>query len=190
MAPQSGGVSNASGQFFDPTFNGGRKPLIINLGAYGTNRSETLGGVAVNPDGSIIVAGTTRGYLSGATATPAQYFDVNAMVAKITPAGQLDTTFDPQGRVDNTANDGIVVYDFSVGQEEVDALLLEPGGKIVIGGSTTVDPTQQANQFFLVRFNQNGSVDNTFGQDGRTVTTVSAAQCGSKHSLRHPGAHF
>lgn len=51
------------------------------------------------------------------------------------------------------------------------AVALQPDGKIVSAGFATLDGNNLA--FALVRYNQDGSLDTTFGGDGKVVTDLS-----------------
>ena len=95
---------------FDMSFNGtGKRPIDSG----GTEEAEA---VVVQPDGRIVVAGhTTVGF--------------NAAVYRLNPSGSFDTTFDGDGAV---GIDGGEV-------EGALALALQPNGRIVVGGWTTVN---------------------------------------------------
>jgi len=73
-------------------------------------------------------------------------------------AGDLDPTF---------GAGGIVVTDLTYG--EVSDATIQPDGKIVVVG-TTPGPGTSTADFRIVRFNPDGSLDNSFGQDA-VVTT-------------------
>ena len=66
--------------------------------------------------------------------------------------GTLDITFD---------TDGIVQTDVTTNQNDVAKdLVIQPDGKIIAAGYTT---GSIFNEFCLVRYNTDGSLDNTFG---------------------------
>ncbi|HVQ39504.1 MAG TPA: Calx-beta domain-containing protein [Pyrinomonadaceae bacterium] len=102
--------------------------------------------IAVLPDDRIVVAGTSRPETSGLS---------DLILARYSPDGALDSTFD---------GDGKVITDFSSGSDGANAMLIQPDGKIVIGGFAG-----SASAF--VRYNANGTLDNTFGTGGRAVIT-------------------
>ncbi|MBA2594262.1 MAG: hypothetical protein H0U97_19265 [Gammaproteobacteria bacterium] len=86
------------------------------------------------------------------------------VLARFTPDGQLDPEFD---------GDGFVVTDFPDNQlERVEAVLVQPDGKIVAGGRAGPTDTALADRidFALVRYNPDGSLDNGFGTNGRVRT--------------------
>ncbi|HYH64892.1 MAG TPA: delta-60 repeat domain-containing protein, partial [Urbifossiella sp.] len=98
---------NADGSL-DGTFGSGGK-IVANLGG-----SDGLTAVAVQPDGKIVVAGSSN---NGGNAS------YNFTVARYTSAGVLDTTF-------GTAATGIVVVAFG-NSTSATALAIQPDGKIV-----------------------------------------------------------
>jgi uncharacterized delta-60 repeat protein len=117
----------------DSTFNGNGR-LIIDSRA-------TANAVAAMADGRIVVAGV--GGAAGAKS--------DAIVYRLTPTGSLDPTFNGNGRL---AIDG-------GGFEEADALALQPDGKIIVAGATSVNAAA-----LVYRVNPNGSLDPGFDGDG------------------------
>jgi len=107
---------------------------------FGSNFQEFGEDVAIQPDGKIVVVGSS--------------FDRFA-VARYNTNGQLDTTFDGDGRVRT---------DVAPGQDAAMAVVLI-GGKIVVAGDS--------NGFGIARYNANGSLDTTFAGDGTTSVRLS-----------------
>ncbi|MBL9144408.1 MAG: choice-of-anchor D domain-containing protein [Verrucomicrobiaceae bacterium] len=97
--------------------------------------------MAVQPDGKIILAGDS---------------DANIALVRFTAAGLLDTSFGTGGKV--TAGVG-------VGNATARGLALQPDGKIV-AACEYLSAVGDSNGL-LMRFNANGSNDNTFDGDGR-----------------------
>ena len=83
--------------------------------------SDQADGVALQSDGSIVVAGTTRGAESNSEAFA---------VARLTQAGALDGTFG--------AGTGQATIEFtgSAGDDQAYAVAVQPDDKIIIAGST------------------------------------------------------
>jgi uncharacterized delta-60 repeat protein len=98
--------------------------------------------VAVQPDGKIVLAGYTE--------TPSP----SAFVARFDAAGVPDPAFD---------GDGLVLPPLGNGAQ-ARAIALQADGKIVVAGIASQD-------FFVLRYNNDGSPDNSFDDDG--VATVS-----------------
>ncbi|GAB7036571.1 MULTISPECIES: NHL repeat-containing protein [Catenuloplanes] len=81
-------------------------------------------------------------------------------LVKYSPDGTLDPTFGTGGRV---------VTDLSGSEDQATAAIAQPGGKIVVAG-TTVDATGDAN-FGVARYTADGALDTTFGGGDGFVTT-------------------
>lgn len=71
----------------------------------------------------------------------------------------VDITFGNGGKVVTAINDSSTANDITI----------QPDGKIIIGGSTTVSNKAY---FTLVRYNMDGSLDNTFGSNGKVITEL------------------
>ena len=71
--------------------------------------------------------------------------------------GTLDTDFD---------EDGMLTTSIGGSSGVADAIAIQPDGKIVVAGFSYV----KNNDFALVRYNIDGTLDNSFSEDG-TVTT-------------------
>jgi len=127
----------------DPTFGTGG--LITSNPSMGTASA-----LVIQPDGRIVVAGRDR-------------ICCKMDVARYLPNGQLDPAFGSAG-----------VASFKVPNRwyaETKALLLQPDGKLVVGGgagnpSGTVDDVD----FVLVRVNDDGTLDTAFGNAGFVTT--------------------
>ncbi|MBK9270321.1 MAG: hypothetical protein IPM48_01875 [Saprospiraceae bacterium] len=74
--------------------------------------------------------------------------------------GDLDNTFGASGKV---------IVDFGT-ESSCNSLAILDNGKILLAGNTTVNGVEK---IALVRLNDNGSYDNTFGTNGRVVTSIS-----------------
>jgi uncharacterized delta-60 repeat protein len=137
---------NANGTL-DNTFSSDGKQLD-NLGA---GNDDAYYGVAVQPDGSIVVGGVAK--------ASAEY---DAVVARYTAAGALDATF---------SGDGYSILDIGMVDNRANALVLQPDGKIVIAGQTgnaAVD-----SDFLLARFTTTGTLDTGFGTNGTVISAFS-----------------
>lgn len=100
--------------------------------------------VAIQPDGKIVVAGYTLGTSGG----------FNFAVARYLTNGAPDTGF---------GTSGAVIVD--VGSTDFClAMILQPDGKIVLAGRSYNGSTSD---FALVRLLTNGTLDNSFGTDGK-----------------------
>lgn len=113
--------------------------------------SEYARAIAVQDDGKIVVAG----HLDGTNSA--------FLVIRLTSSGAYDNTF-------GTA--GIVTSDFGASSiNETNSMVIQPDGKILIAGWTSSGDKDIA----LLRFNSDGSADNTFGVDGKVSTDLNNA---------------
>jgi uncharacterized delta-60 repeat protein len=105
--------------------------------------------VSVLSDGKILIAGSA--YLGPNTRGDFYLVRLNA-----------DGTFD-----DSFGTNGKVFVDFSLHNDNAYAMAVQNDGKIVVGGQTTVDGNFY--NFALARFNEDGSLDNSFGTGGKVT---------------------
>jgi uncharacterized delta-60 repeat protein len=120
----------------DPSFGSG--------GVVRQPPGSSIAGIAVQPDGKIVVAGNSK---SG------------FVLARYLSDGSLDPSFGTGGHVE-TDVDGI-----SLG-----ALALQPDGKIVVAAGSAWGSV--SDQFTLARYDSDGSLDTSFGTDGFTNTAI------------------
>jgi uncharacterized delta-60 repeat protein len=138
----------AAGQL-DPTFGTGGI-VRTNIFEYHTQ----IYALGLQADGKIIAAGS-------ATDRDVPYPASRFLLVRYNANGSLDTTLNTTGIVTTL----IRGYDFA------NAVIVLPSGKLLaVGGSTPRGPTAPA--FTLVRYNANGSVDTSFGDNGAAVTIL------------------
>ena len=133
----------------DPSF-GGDGIVTTSVGAY-----DAALGVAVQPDGRIVVAGSTAGDGSGT--------DVDVLVLRYLADGSLDPSFGTGGVV-RTDVDGSI--DIAAG------LALLPDGRIVVGGTAYRNGDVADGDLLVARYLPSGALDPAFGGDG--VVTADA----------------
>lgn len=114
------------------------------------NFSHSSGALALQPDGKILAAGS----IVNDDNKP-----VDGVLVRLLGNGSLDTSF---------GGTGIVVADFGA-NEAFDDFVIQPDGKIIVEGKTG---SLDASDFLLVRYNSDGSLDTTFGADGKVVTDL------------------
>jgi uncharacterized delta-60 repeat protein len=136
-------VKAASGDL-DSTFGSGGRVTTA------TGNTDSGNASAVQPDGKIVVAGTSRNLSDNDFAVARYNFD-----------GSLDTTFSGDGKV--TTNLGST-YDSAA------AVAIQSDWKIVAAGVTRIN---NVDVFALVRYNPDGTLDTTFGGDGIVTTNIS-----------------
>lgn len=102
--------------------------------------------VAIQPDGKIVVVGSAGG-LSSATVR----YNVD---------GTLDASFDGDGIVTTSGSINTFAFDVAI----------QPDGKIVVVGMTR----NADEDFLIIRYNADGTLDTTFDGDGIATTDVGA----------------
>ncbi len=128
----------------DPTFGDGG---LVTTDMIPDQQEEALA-VVVQPDGRIVVAG-----YSG--------FDATVALARYEPDGSLDATFGVDGRVTGQVSGRVY------------AVTLQPDGAIVVAGEAAVaDSDTDYSDLLLARFLPDGTLDPTFGDNGRVSTDV------------------
>ena len=154
----AGGSFGSGGDFalarFNP--NGTLDPTFGSDGIVTTDvdprdgEADEAHAVAIQPDGKIVAVGVAG---TGDTFT-------DFAVVRYNADGSLDTSFD---------GDGIVLTDVAIdGGTDFSnawAVALQDDGKVVVAGEI-----EYSLGFALVRYNQNGSLDTTFGDGGIAIT--------------------
>lgn len=120
--------------------------------------------IAVQADGKILVSGDAN----GSVGTP------NGMaLVRYTANGSLDTSFD---------SDGIIVYQLSADTINVAtafAIAIQKDSKILVaGGGKAAD-----GNIIILRFNTDGSIDNSFGSNGKVVSEVANTELDIAYSI-------
>lgn len=85
--------------------------------------------------------------------------DLNFAIVRLTSDGSVDPSF---------GNDGKVTTDFNGRADVAQAIAFQSNDKIVVGGAAT-DSTGAALNWAVVRYTKNGSLDQSFGVDGKTT---------------------
>ncbi len=135
----------------DTTFDGDGK-RIDEVG----NASSAAWGVAIQPDGKIIVAGN---------ADTTSFADFDFAVLRYNANGTLDTSFGGDGKVTTHIN----------GNDRGNAVVIQSDGKIVVAGHSSLPEV-----ITVVRYNPDGTLDSSFNSDGivttriRTISTANA----------------
>lgn len=117
-----------------------------------TNTLRTGSAVVLQPDGKIIVGGSS--VIGGAVG-------YNFGLIRYDEWGTLDTSFGVDGN-------GTVSTDFG-GSDVLKDLVVQPDGKIVALGET-----YNGGDFKLARYSADGAIDSDFGTDGMVVLPVSS----------------
>jgi uncharacterized delta-60 repeat protein len=154
---------NANGSL-DTSFNGTGKAII----PVGTS-SDSGNSVIIQPDGKIVVAGTSSYQTDSYGNTP------NFSLIRLNANGSLDTSFNGTGKAIIPVA-GLSDYGESV--------TLQSDGKIVVAGSTYYSNFD----FGLIRLNADGSLDTSFGASGRVIKPVgSGVDFGKSVTIQRDG---
>ncbi|HET7443165.1 MAG TPA: hypothetical protein VFJ57_00760 [Solirubrobacterales bacterium] len=148
LAPAAGAAPGD----LDPTFGSGG--LVTNSIGGGVD-------VQAQPDGKLVTAGSQGGCTEegGESSCHSEF-----LVERYTETGGLDPSFG--------GGDGIATVSFGNDTQAADAVIVEPGGKLLVGG-TTYDAATEENQFALARLNADGTPDMSFGGgDGKVSAPV------------------
>jgi uncharacterized delta-60 repeat protein len=116
--------------------------------AFGNNTDQGYS-VAIQSDGKIVVAGYSY---NGS--------DYDFALVRYNADGSLDNSFDSDGKITTAIGNGDDLG-FSVG--------IQSDGRIVVAGKSS---NGSNDDFALVRYNTDGSLDNSFDSDGKVTTAI------------------
>jgi len=136
----------------DTSFGGDGK---VTLDVGGAGRDDYAEGVALQPDGKIVVVG--RSSLTGGQ---------RLSVVRLAGDGSLDASFGSGGKV---------LTDVHGDASEAAAVTVQPDGKIVVAGSAHGPDSPslyQQHDFAVVRYASDGTLDPGFSADGVQITDV------------------
>jgi len=133
----------------DTSFSGDGK-FTLDFG-YDDRASDVI----IQNDGKIVVVGTRN--------QGEQLNYVDFAVVRLTSTGVLDTTFNATGF--NLTTFGF--HDYATG------VALQSTGKIILGGYTDAISSDASNDFGIVRYNTDGTIDTTFDTDGKLTINLS-----------------
>ncbi|MEY3346465.1 MAG: hypothetical protein RIR40_190, partial [Actinomycetota bacterium] len=123
--------------------------VTTSMGAQSSGAEE----IKIQSDGKIVVAG----YSETASIT-------SFALARYNPDGSLDTSFGIGGKT-TTSIEG--------NNEYANSLVIQSDGKIIAAGySLNQTGLRNDNDFALVRYNTNGSLDTSFGTGGKVTTAI------------------
>ena len=132
----------------DVNFGNGGK-LTIDFGSYDQRvRDVHRFSMIQQTDGKLVMASTIAG---------------NFALARYNADGTLDASFD---------GDGKLTTDFGW-DDKAYSVIQQADGKLVVAGSTTISDGES--DFALVRYNADGTLDTSFGDDGKVRTDVESS---------------
>ena len=121
------------------------------------NFNDIIYGIAIQNDGKIIAAGVTD-----AGTTNNNYN--NFAIVRYNSNGSLDPTFE---------TNGIASIDFALRNDIAKSVVIQNDNKIIVAGASYYP--NSIDDFALSRLNSNGSIDTTFGTNGKTSTIIGNA---------------
>ena len=136
--------TNADGS---PDMSFGNAGMVTLPTPYGIEGSLSVEKVVVQPDNKIVALGSAK----------ANFFDYYSIIARLQPNGPIDNSFGADGFIRSPLNP---LYS----SVRVNAIAYQPDNKLVIACTMQGGPKED-NQA-LIRLNNNGSFDNTFGNNG------------------------
>lgn len=109
--------------------------------------------IQIQPDGKIIAAGGVKANLN----PPFQY---HSLIVRYNADGTPDTSF---------GTGGIVITIADSNEDGISSIVLQPDGKIIAGGYAW-------NQFLLMRYQTDGTLDTTYGTGGIVKTSIEGTE--------------
>jgi uncharacterized delta-60 repeat protein len=145
----------------DSSFGSGGEVLT----SFGANNPSSANAVAIEPDGTIVVAGAAGRFGS-------QQF----ALARYLPNGNPDPTFNFSGTV---------LTSFA-GSAGANSLAAASDGSIIAAGFAQPQQGSSTTSFALARYLPNGTLDTTFGSQGEVTTPVGPSDAAVKSVLIEP----
>jgi uncharacterized delta-60 repeat protein len=145
----------------DNGFSGGH--MTVDFGG----SFEGANALLVQPDGKIVVAGTTD---AGGTDDFA--------IARLGTDGKLDPTFGDGGKA---------TLDFGASDDQATALALQQNGKIVVVGQRKKGQGANLADIAVARLQPNGTKDPSFGSGGQTLVDLGRNEFGTSVTLQGDG---
>ena len=122
---------------------------------------DVANAIAIQPDGKIVAAGVS---------TPSSSNNSDFALSRYNENGTLDTSFGSGGKV---------TTDFVGLSDQAKAIAIESDGKIVLGGKSRSSNAFDDEHFALTRYNPDGSIDTSFGTNGKRTTHFGTASARS-----------
>ncbi|HMA35031.1 MAG TPA: delta-60 repeat domain-containing protein, partial [Chloroflexia bacterium] len=132
---------------------------------FNANTSESVQGLALQPDGKIVAAGVTY--------SPSTQGDF--ALARYLPTGSLDSSFGSGGQV---------VTDFAGGGDGANATLVDASGRIVVAGVAYL-PAPDGTLLWpaVARYLPGGALDSGFGGSGKVTMAAASVSSGRAYAV-------
>ncbi|MBI3194067.1 MAG: hypothetical protein HYZ34_06300 [Ignavibacteriae bacterium] len=112
---------------------------------------DAAAAIAIQGDGKIVAGGNAFGST------------LDFAVVRYNTDGTLDSSFN---------SDGIVIVPIGTGHDVASSMIIQPDGKIVLAGRAVT--TDTIFHFAVARLDTDGSLDNSFDNDGVVITVIGA----------------
>ncbi len=123
---------------------------------------EYANDVAIQPDGKVVVAGST---------------DAGFALARYNTNGTLDTSFSGDGKLTTAFG----------GSDVATGVAVQPDGRIVAGGHSFSSGGVTSRDFALARYDPDGALDTTFSGDGKQTLNLGATDIANGIALQSDG---
>ena len=117
--------------------------------------------VAVDSKGRTVAVGVTT-----VTSSMTEYI----LIERFTRSGKLDKSFAGDGQITASISDPVPGYDFD--DASATGVAIDSKGRIVVSGTATLGSD---NDFFVTRYEANGTLDHSFGDSGVQTTGFSSS---------------
>lgn len=121
--------------------------------AIGTS-NDYAAAITTQSDGKLVLAGYSFNGTNGDFA-----------LLRYSSNGALDSSFDNDGKVTTPIN---ALDDIGY------SIIIQPDGKLIASGYSNTNASITNNDFALARYNSNGSLDTSFGNNGKVTTAIGA----------------
>jgi uncharacterized delta-60 repeat protein len=136
------------------------------------DEDDSFSNIVLQPDGKIVAAGSSGVFY------PDGDEDYQWIIARYSANGSLDTQF---------SSDGIVEAFECGGNDSASSVALQSDGEIIVLGSTHCGSNGFDSNFGILRLNIDGSIDPSFGKDGKVITNVTEDEFGGTIAIQSDG---
>jgi uncharacterized delta-60 repeat protein len=136
--------------------------------SFGESSQASARAVVIQSDGKLVVGGSALALRDG-------QLQVDIALARYNPDGSADDSFGSGGKV---------LTDFDATHDTGSDVAIQPDGKLIVAGTTRpIGPLGTPRDFALVRYNADGSLDESFGGDGKVSTDFAASSDDFAHGV-------
>jgi uncharacterized delta-60 repeat protein len=151
--------------------------------------AETARGVAVQPDGKIVVSAQAE---TPPSAGKPDSRDIDIYVARFNPDGTIDGDFGDAGVARVDLSDGVGAGN-TVNGDQAYGVNVRPDGDIIVVSSRglhSTETTRTTRQFGLIQLTPDGDLDPGFGTGGQSFSSSPATNLNPRQGYLHPDGRF